>query len=520
MLAAWLKADSGGALRMTALANVVLTVIGCAACIALGLLVMSPVDDIGGVEPYVVYTLSELNAGLPLYTDPQHAPFSVTQYSPLYYLLVHGAGRVVGASTALEITTLGRAVSLGFLLAQLGLVHGLLTRVFALRGVLVWAVLVALTVTTAPWQVCARPDAMLSFFSLLTLVFVVKSAHARDSTKWLLVAAFVGCISVFVKQSGIVNVAAVLAASCPGWRPRRLASACLTVAGVLGAGVLWCLGTWGSAFFANAVTGVRNGIKLDPALLDAVTTLTGLYLPLVLSAVYVAGLTLAGRLTLLGQLRDQKLRAVAVFALVTLALSSGLALKRGSAINYFNDFFAAALVLVAVWAYARGALLSSRESSLGIAQRVALTAGVLVWIATLLVRNLAVPVGYARAARGGEHDYTVLVPLGAKLRQELEREGGYAVTRNAGLAATLAPLAILPMPAITDQLYADGLLDKAQLQRWLSEHHVTREIVTPLGNTHWYGPVTLEQTWCSAHTQGALIVNSACSPNTGAVQTP
>lgn len=521
MLAAWLKADLRVVLRATT--TVVLTVTGCASCVGAWLLVTSPIDDIAGVEPYVVYTLAELNAGLSLYTDPERAPFSITQYSPLYYLFVHAVGRAVGSDTALELTTLGRAVSCGFLVAQLGLVYSLLTRVFALRGVVVWTVLVALMVTTAPWQVCARPDAMLSFFSLMTLLCVVNSTGSKHPTKWLLVAACVAGVSVFVKQSGIVNVAAVLAVSRLDWRARTLFWLCLTVAACVGAGLVWCGATWGPAFFSNAVTGVRNGVQLDPALLDTFTTLTGLYLPLLLCAVYVAVLTLAGKWG------DGRLRPVAVFALVTLVLASGLALKRGSAINYFNDFFVFALVLVAVWAHNHGALQSSRESSqvpslsvssLSVPVRVGLTVGVLVWIATLFVRNLAVPVGYARAARGGEHDYTVLVPLGAKLRQALEREGGYAVTRNAGLAATLAPMAILPMPAITDQLYAEGLLDVARVEQWLTEHRVTYEIVTPLGNTHWYGPVTLQQTWCAAQTQGALVVNAACSRGKSAVANP
>jgi hypothetical protein len=498
MLATWFTCDSPAAKRVAWGLALLSGAMSCASVVCIALLARSSVDDIAGVEPYVVYTLSELQNNAPLYKDPQSAPFSVTQYAPLYYLLVHALSVPCNSTTVLELTTLGRFVSTGFLAAQLALLAWLLGVWQRTGWRVVAVVLLAVVVTTAPWQVCARPDSMLSFVGLLSLACVLRSTNARRGRLlWLLLAMAIASVSLFVKQSGVINVAAVVVATALGRRWREVVVVGLAGAACIAAGVVGCVAIWGSAFFANVVTGVRNGVQLDPALLDTFTTLSGLYLPLLFGGVYVASIALwqasAGA----------QARVIAAFVLVTVLAASVLALKRGSAINYFNDYFVFALMLLAVAG-------NTRVPDLSQAFRSALLVGGTLWLATLFVRNLAVPVGYAWAARGGEHDYAVLSPLAATLRSELEADDSYAATRHSGLAAALAPRAILPMPAITDQLYRDGILDAAGLEAWLKAHHVSRAVAPSQGNTLWYGPVSLGRTWCETRKMGSFDVHTTC----------
>ncbi len=498
MLVTWFSPDSLAAKRGAWLLVALVCVLACVSCVCLGLLTNSSIDDIAGVEPYVVYTLSELDAGLPLYKDPQSAPFSVTQYAPLYYLLVHGVAAAFQATTAAQLTTLGRFVSAGFLLAQVGVCVAVSTSWLRTSRRVAAVVALAVVLTTAPWQVCARPDAMLGFFSLFTLVCALSSVtSAEHRTRWLMLATLVACASVFVKQSGIVNLLSLGALALVGRRFRDVLTVCVTTIVGLTFGVGWCFGTWGEAFFSNAVTGVRNGIQLDPALLDTFTTLSGVYLPVLVTGVWVSSVVLWNKA------EDWGVRVIAVFALMTLGASGLLALKRGSAINYFNDYFVFALMLV-------GAVATARAQLVPRAARSVLSASIGLWLVTLFVRNLAVPVGYARAARGSAHDYATITPLAAQLRSELEADGGFALTRHAGLAAALAPRAILPMPAITDQLYADGIFEPRVLEHWLAVNHVSRTIVERVGNTQWYGPVSLEGSWCGEEEKGALRIRKAC----------
>src|SRR2546428_8613350 len=77
-------------------ASVLVAVGAAAVSLATGLwMLASDIPGFGGEEANVVYTVQQLVAGDPIYTDPGQAPFTITQYSPLFYVVSAGVARVL-----------------------------------------------------------------------------------------------------------------------------------------------------------------------------------------------------------------------------------------------------------------------------------------------------------------------------------------------------------------------------------------------------------------------------------------
>ena len=63
-------------------------------------LVSAYAPELGGIESNVIYTLQRILDGYPLYVDPAAPPYAITQYTPLYYYLCWGVGRLAGVDAA------------------------------------------------------------------------------------------------------------------------------------------------------------------------------------------------------------------------------------------------------------------------------------------------------------------------------------------------------------------------------------------------------------------------------------
>ena len=198
-----------------------------------------------------------------------------------------------------------------------------------------------LAIVTSPWQALARPDAMTAFLLMVMLYAVVRSFSARWLI-WLLIASAAGAGAAGAKQSGMFGVLAVALyfAGCRAWRPFWVFSS--SVAAWLIAGAAVAYGLFGShPLISNVVDGLDNGASLRAAWENT-------YEPFL---AHFAVLLVATTVAAVRHVRPLRLGGrpfLALYCATMFVLSTIAALKVGSATNYYNDFFWAAVPFLAV----------------------------------------------------------------------------------------------------------------------------------------------------------------------------
>ncbi len=302
-----------------------------------GLAIAYPAD-LRGIDSNVVHTVQQLlvdNARL--YLDPAQAPFSITQYSPLFYVLLDAVATGLGVGRAEPHTLLLLCRSVAALLLGLSLWQlyaGL--REIGLSGQFACLLLILFTGYTFPWFLMARSDV-----GVLLMAVLLLRIFLRDRLS-LVQAATLGAITAL--GLGFKLSFGIFAVLLPAYffikrKPR--AGLAFIAGGLAGGGsVLLTLLVCGynlSFIKQNMLDGIDNGMDLRNALAVAYFEFIIYVLPL-----FAIGylLLVRGRARFLSTSVEEKLRVLllgtAGFALMT-------ALKVGSAANYFNEFL---LVLV------------------------------------------------------------------------------------------------------------------------------------------------------------------------------
>ena len=440
----------------------------------IGWLILSSIINIRGVEPNVVYTLSEMRAGGSLYTDPSQPPFTLTQYSPLYYLLVNLFASAFelapGDATGLiRCARLVSAATFGLLLAS---VYLLLRRALQATPAVCAGAVLLIGLATSPWYFLARPDVLVALLSLGCLTCLVMLETTRLSAMPLLaIACLLAVASVFAKQNGLATVISLGAYLLHRRAWTHLSSAVLVVSLLLAAGALVSLSVWGSPFLHNVVLGVQNGIDFGNFVNKVVWGFFPLYLPLVAAI----GITAVDVLWKGNAVPGE--RPVFVFAIVWFALSTVAALKRGAAENYFNEFLLFGIVGVfGTWrrkSANHGALLHRTAA-----------AWFLMLVPLMLWNNIF---GYlVRASRGSFpavdpcYSYDTRREAAILVRSLLDDEGGLAASSDYGMVGLLAPRTIEPHSEITIPLMRDGMVSAIEKKRLVTTDTV-RYVVTADG---------------------------------------
>jgi hypothetical protein len=309
-------------------------VVSLFAMLILGIwVVQSDAIDIAGMDMNVVYTIQKIVLGNPLYMPPDAAPFDISQYTPLYYVMVAALAKVFRASgdDPIAVTRIARAFSLvvaaGIALAVYRFARTRLGAT-ARTSIIASAFIVA---ATSPWYFGARVDGLATLFSLTAIFLVLKSVDqsARRSDALFVVGILFGLASVMTKQSnigGLVTIAVFLV-STRNWSRIGVAGAIIAVVALL---VALTLPLLGSALRANLIDGVNNGITLRESLGLAYGPTFYWFAPLIAAALAVSW----GWLTSRAAATE---RMVAIAVAVSFCLSMATAIKRGAAENYFNE---------------------------------------------------------------------------------------------------------------------------------------------------------------------------------------
>lgn len=296
--------------------------------------------ELGGVEHNVVHGIQKVMLGQDLYEDPERPPFDVIQYTPGYYLLCAGIGKLLGlqGDDPRAIFLLSRSVAL-----VLWLLTGLLVLwIGRVAGAPRWASLLAAGVTLcSAWeQSFSRMDALAEATTAGVVLLFMRWSIAEDRRS-LILAGVIAVVGVFAKQSALPLVIAPLAylVLTGQGAPLRTLLTAMGITTLVCLGALVNLGTL-HAFYQNAVLGLRNGFSwmMYADLFDPST-----YKYFIGWHVMAAFVVIRAWRTAHAPLR---------FLSVTIALSTSWALitglKYGSRLNYLHESLMLTFIGVAV----------------------------------------------------------------------------------------------------------------------------------------------------------------------------
>jgi hypothetical protein len=454
-------------LRRLFLAAAVLVAAGSAAVgLATGAwMLASDIPGFGGEEANVVYTVQQLVAGEPIYTDPGKPPFTITQYSPLFYVVSAGLARAlrVEAMDASAITMVCRSVSLTTAVAVALLTFALAS--VRLRLPRTVGVLVAsfAFVSAVPWHFLARPDALMTFFLVLSVYLVLrveagKVAYSHASAAAAVVAAF---LALLTKQNGAQALGLVFLYLLMARAWKELATALLSAAaaGALLAAFAQPTQNWlGPAVKENLIDGVRNGV-------DLLAALDRTYAPFFRQFSFLIALTALAAVAFFRVASCPRRRFLGLATFALLAFACGTGLKVGSATNYFIDFVIFAAVTSALYCFPAPGTVPDPHRG-GILAPIALVSAMcLLPFVALSQFEICC---YAKSLRGTlrpdpRNQFRASEPVARFIRQSLgDNREAFVLTRECfSVGNLLFPLTVVPQPRIAECSHACGVVDYA-----------------------------------------------------------
>ena len=314
-------------------------------------LVTAFIPEIGGVESNVIYSLQRILAGYPLYTDPAAAPYSITQYTPLYYWLCWLVGIVVQVDPAdvHQVYELSRGVSLllNFLFALAAFVIS--KNIFHISKGLSFVVF-TYTFVYLDEESFSRPDSLYNLLFLITIGLFLKALllGQRSSPKYLIGASIAAVLTIFSKQSGaylVVLLLVFIVFYLKNARWMLVASATI----LFSFGGLFLLSSNGDlpTFLQNTVQGVNNGasvtwfakrIMVEHFQKERFVNIVGLFLGLYYLATGA----------------DNSKKFLGLSLLTSFAFALVTSFKVGAAPNYFTEFIVLTVIATAVFVTSNG----------------------------------------------------------------------------------------------------------------------------------------------------------------------
>ena len=230
-------------------------------------LIVAYIPEIGGIESNVIYSLQRVLGGYPLYIDPAVAPYSITQYTPLYYYLCWTIGKLfqVDPTNVYQVYILCRSVSLVLNLLFAGVAFFILRKIFRVSKPLSFIALVYAFVYLDE-ESFSRPDSLYNLMVLATIGLFLKlltKKGQQQSQLYLISASALSVASIFAKQSAIyMPVLLLFFLLFYVKNTRWTLISLLTMSGTFGVLLLMSGGGNIYAFLQNTVQGVNNGASL------------------------------------------------------------------------------------------------------------------------------------------------------------------------------------------------------------------------------------------------------------------
>lgn len=309
-------------------------------------IVQSVSTDLAGMEQNVVYAVQKLLDGDKLYSSPASLPFSITQYTPLYYYLCGYTAKVAGLDPLLDIHGIyiaGRAWSVIFNIL-------LVVAVFMTARKLGLGLHVSAIAALGSFILLFRHDFSIRSDSLHDALVIwsfyffishLQGGHRGRISIYSIAAVILAFLGAFSKQSGIQAPLILLAflAFTGDFKGLFRNGVLVVVAG--GCLTLFFYLIYGDLFFANVIGGIANGVKVEWFIKYI---LTGSFFikifPMIMAVVFLSlykGFIFKNTL-------DS--RFLAFSALGAFFFATVTALKMGSSIQYYTVFQTLAVVFI------------------------------------------------------------------------------------------------------------------------------------------------------------------------------
>ncbi len=312
------------------------------------LIVFSPASDLGGIEQNVIYSIQVLMDSGNLYLTPAKAPFSITQYTPIYYHLCSFTAKALGLSKDYDIQQLyiiGRSwdIIFSFISALLLFVIGRYSLLLS-KNKSYFLSLLSFSIFFLQNN-AVRSDAlcdMLSIASLYTFILYQDPSKKTFHSNFLLtVTILLTALAVFSKQSGIqlIIIYSGFSLLIKDWK--TLAKTFFIVIIIYG-GFLWLFTHLYNSFFENVIGGVSNGIGLKNFFKYVIGKLIFVITiwPLIIISCYFL---IKNNSIFKG---NNIIRLLAVATLGTLIFATVTALKMGSTTQYYILFVNLSLLFI------------------------------------------------------------------------------------------------------------------------------------------------------------------------------
>jgi hypothetical protein len=447
--------------------------------------------NINGVEPNVIYSIAQVLDGKPLYLDIHSAPYAVTQYSPLYYILsikVAQALKVVPGVRFSEIFVICRLLASFFSLG-IAILSFVVCQHYGVNRYQSYVISVIVFIIPIPWFNIARPDSLTAFCGTSAIVFFILylsylRINGRRSLLCLFASGVCCYLALMAKQNGIIY------ALCPSFfllLMRNLRSLFYFIGGFVIAFIVssFLFSSYFSVipsssnyFFDNIIGGVNNGTDFRGALTYIYYPLITVYLPFAVIPIFCSALIFWSAIKDREHQTDLILVFLA-FAFVLILLFNILTgLKIGSRVNYIYPPLQIGLLLSAFY------LLKKTEKPLYKFR--------ILFLVTILSFSIINCVNVIRAKRTSislqqtfQYDETLLAFLSNEIVMHPET---YIYSTSNTINMTLFQTVILPMQDITQLLDEQNVVDYSEVGAMLKNGNL-RYIVL---NNHEEFPAKLQ----------------------------
>ena len=231
--------------------------------------ILSIRTDIAGVEQNIIYSIQTLLNGGNLYSSPKSIPFSITQYTPIYYYICAFTAKIFSKNNNYDIQVLyeiARIWSLIFNLISSILVFKIAKNIFKIAHYKSYIIFIlSFTLTLSPDH-AARPDSIFEMFGIASVFVFLKYLSNNKivvkSNILLTLSVILTAFSVFSKQSGIQYIIIFVGYSL-------LIKDFKTTFKLLGLIILSYIPLFllfsniYPAFLENVIGGVANGISIE-----------------------------------------------------------------------------------------------------------------------------------------------------------------------------------------------------------------------------------------------------------------
>ncbi len=344
--------------------------------------------DLVGVETNVVYSIQTAIAGQQLYNDPMYLPFTITQYTPLYYDLCAVTAKLLNINPATDVHAVyvvGRMWNILLNLLTAYAIYLICSNIFRMEQKLSVIAGLCAFVFIFRHDFSVRPDSLQNLFVIWAVYYFFKYLrnlqHNTKSVGYLAVALFLAIASIFAKQSGIQLPIIFMGFLLFTFNWRGFIAGSLISLIVFGGFYLYYYLQYEEAFFLNVVGGVANGITLRGFLvwvIGAKPFVLKIFIPFLI----VSFIIIKTKMIFKGSLEERFL-AFCLAGFFGFATVTGL--KMGATAQYYGLFQYLAWVLIFYYFGRKNEFFDSTSALFSYGQFK--KAGVWVFLAALLAIN-------------------------------------------------------------------------------------------------------------------------------------